>query len=72
MRVNDATGDAPFRYLRLREPPYSEEQLTEIAAGLEPLLESPGEVFAYFQHEDAPTAPAYAARLLELVRSDDR
>ena len=30
------------------------------------------EVFAYFRHEDAPTAPAYAARLLELVRAEER
>ena len=45
---------------------------TEIATGLDPLLESAAEVFAYFQHEDAPTAPAYAARLLELVRADER
>jgi hypothetical protein len=29
------------------------------------------EVFAYFRHEDAPTAPLYAARLLELVRGDE-
>jgi hypothetical protein len=43
-----------------------------IAATIEPLLEEGLEVFAYFQHEDAPTAPAYAARLLELVRADDR
>ena len=72
VRVNDTTGDAPFRYLRFRAPPYSDEQLTEIAARLDPLLESAAEVFAYFQHEDAPTAPAYAARLLELVRADER
>jgi hypothetical protein len=25
------------------------------------------DVFAYFQHEDEPTAPRYAERLLELV-----
>jgi hypothetical protein len=24
-------------------------------------------VYCYFRHEDAPTAPAYAARLLELA-----
>ena len=24
-------------------------------------------VYAYFRHEDAPTAPAYADRLLELL-----
>jgi uncharacterized protein YecE (DUF72 family) len=72
VRVDDRDADAPFRYLRFREPPYSEEQLVGIAATIEPLLEKGLEVFAYFQHEDAPTAPAYAARLLELVRADDR
>jgi uncharacterized protein YecE (DUF72 family) len=72
VRVNDREADAPFRYLRFREPPYSEEQLAGIAATIEPLLEEGLDVFAYFQHEDAPTAPAYAARLLELVRADDR
>lgn len=72
VRVDDAEADAPFRYLRFREPPYSEEQLVEIAASVEPLLEDGVEVFAYFRHEDAPTAPKYAARLLELVRADDR
>jgi hypothetical protein len=25
------------------------------------------EVYGYFRHEDEPTAPAYAARLLELL-----
>jgi hypothetical protein len=29
------------------------------------------DVYAYFRHEDAPTAPASAARLLELVRAED-
>jgi uncharacterized protein YecE (DUF72 family) len=72
VRVDDRDADAPFRYLRFREPPYSEEQLAGIAATIEPLLEEGLEVFAYFRHEEAPTAPAYAARLLELVRADDR
>jgi len=27
------------------------------------------EVYAYFKHEDAPTAPAYATRLRELAAS---
>jgi uncharacterized protein YecE (DUF72 family) len=72
VRVDDREADAPFRYLRFREPPYSEGQLVEIAATVEQLLDDDLEVFAYFQHEDAPTAPAYAARMLELLRADDR
>jgi uncharacterized protein YecE (DUF72 family) len=71
VRVNDWDADAPFRYLRFREPPHSESELAEIAARIGPLLEAEVEVFAYFRHEEAPTAPAYAARLLELVRGDD-
>ena len=71
VRVNDWEADAPFRYLRFREPPHSEEELAEIAAQIEPLLAAGVDVFAYFRHEDAPTAPAYAARLLELVRGDE-
>ena len=32
VRVNDWEADAPFRYLRFREPPHSEQELAEIAA----------------------------------------
>ena len=72
VRVGDWEADAPFRYLRFREPPYSEAALAEIAARVRPLLEAGVEVYAYFRHEDAPTAPAYASRLRELVRADER
>ena len=72
VRVNDHDAGGPFQYLRFREPPYSEQQLGGIAATIEPLLAAGLEVYAYFQHEDAPTAPTYAARLLERVRADDR
>ncbi len=71
VRVNDWEADAPFRYLRFREPPHSDAELAGLAERIRPLLDSGVEVFAYFRHEDAPTAPAYAARLLELVRRDD-
>ena len=67
VRVNDWDVDAPFRYLRFREPPYSEEQLEELASRIRPLLAAGVEVFAYFRHEDEPAAPAYATRLLELL-----
>ena len=64
IRVNDLEHDAPFRYVRFREPPYSERELREWAARLRS-VDVP--VFAYFRHEDEPTAPRYAERLLELV-----
>jgi uncharacterized protein YecE (DUF72 family) len=71
VRVNDWEADAPFRYLRFREPPHSDVELAKIAGRIGPLLAAEVEVFAYFRHEDAPTAPVYAERLLELVRGDD-
>jgi uncharacterized protein YecE (DUF72 family) len=71
VRVNDWEADAPFRYLRFREPPYTDDELAAIAARIEPLLTPGVEVFAYFRHEDEPTAPLYAERLLGLVRGDD-
>jgi uncharacterized protein YecE (DUF72 family) len=58
--VNDLTAE-PFRYVRLREPPYADEELQALAAE----LRSPA--YVYVRHEDEPTAPAYAARLRELV-----
>ena len=67
VRVNDWEADAPFRYLRFREPPYSDGQLEELASRIRPLLDEGIDVFAYFRHEDEPAAPGYAARLLELV-----
>jgi uncharacterized protein YecE (DUF72 family) len=70
VRVNDWDADAPFRYLRFREPPYSGEQLEELAARIGPLAAAGIEVFAYFQHEDEPDAPGYAMRLLELLRQE--
>ena len=64
VRVNDLESDAPFRYVRFRDPPYTDEDLEQWAARLREVREP---VFAYFRHEDAPTAPAYAQRLLELL-----
>ena len=64
VRVNDLEHDAPFRYVRFREPPYSDEELREWA---ERLRHVDVPVFAYFRHEDEPTAPRYADRLLELI-----
>ena len=71
VRVNDWSADAPFRYLRFREPPHSEAELLEIAKQITPLLSDGIDVFAYFRHEDAPTAPGYAERLRELVRGEE-
>jgi uncharacterized protein YecE (DUF72 family) len=67
VRVGDGEADGPFRYLRFRDPPYDDAALHALAARLRPLLAAGVEVFAYFRHEHEPTAPAYAARLRELV-----
>lgn len=66
-RVNALDGAASFRYLRFREPPYSEDDLAGLAAEIRPLAERGLEVYGYFRHEDEPTAPMYALRLLELL-----
>jgi uncharacterized protein YecE (DUF72 family) len=66
--VNSLDSAAPFRYLRLREPPYDDVALREWSDRLRPLLEDGKRVYCYFKHEDEPTAPMYAQRLLELLR----
>jgi uncharacterized protein YecE (DUF72 family) len=60
VRVNDPAAE-PFRYIRLREPPYTDEDLRDLAGKLR------APAYVYFRHEDEPTAPAYAARLCELL-----
>jgi uncharacterized protein YecE (DUF72 family) len=59
-RVDDFDAES-FRYIRLREPPYSDEELAAVAARLR------GPAYVYVRHEDAPTAPAIADRLLSLL-----
>jgi len=66
-RVDAEQGGAGFRYLRLRNPPYEEAGLVAEAERVTPLLESGLDVYLYFRHEDEPTAPLYAERLLQLV-----
>jgi uncharacterized protein YecE (DUF72 family) len=68
VRVNAYDGAAPFRYLRFRDPPYSGDDLQQAADRIT-AVRAGTEVYAYFRHEDEPTAPAYAARLLELLSS---
>lgn len=66
VRVNDLESPAPFRYVRFRDPPYDDGALIEWAARIRALRE---QVYAYFRHEDEPTAPAYAQRLRELTET---
>jgi uncharacterized protein YecE (DUF72 family) len=69
-RVGSLEGGAPFRYFRLRDPPYDDEELARWAARFCRLAASGIAVYAYFKHEDEPSAPAYARRLLELARAE--
>ncbi|MGH3041982.1 MAG: DUF72 domain-containing protein [Gaiellaceae bacterium] len=65
--VDAVDGAAAFRYLRLREPPYDETALAVLASKIRPQVVAGVDVYAFFRHEDEPTAPLYAERLLELV-----
>lgn len=67
VRVNDLDADAPYRYLRLREPPYSEADLAGLAARLRDVIGVGADVYCYFRHEDDPRGALYAERLLELT-----
>jgi uncharacterized protein YecE (DUF72 family) len=64
VRVNDLETAAPFRYVRFRDPPYSDDELRSWAERLRG-VDLP--LFAYFRHEEEPTAPRYAERMLELL-----
>ena len=64
VQINEYEAGAPFRYLRFRDPPYSDEDISRIAGEIRPLLADGVEVYAYFRHEDEPSAPEYAERLL--------
>jgi uncharacterized protein YecE (DUF72 family) len=65
-RVDSLAGAAPFVYLRLRDTPYDDGALEAVAEVIRPVLERGRDVYCYFRHEDEPTAPRYAERLLEL------
>jgi len=67
VRVGDLEGGASFRYLRLREPPYDDSALSSWADRIRPLLSDGTEVYCYVRHEEEPSAPRYAKRLLELL-----
>jgi len=64
VRVGDLDTTAAFRYVRFRDPPYADADLQAWADRLRAIDEP---VFAYFRHEDEPTAPRYAGQLLRLL-----
>jgi uncharacterized protein YecE (DUF72 family) len=67
VRINEVESKATFRYLRFRDPPYTNRAISRIADDVRPLVDDGIEVYCYFQHENEPTAPRYAERLLELL-----
>jgi uncharacterized protein YecE (DUF72 family) len=71
VRVGALEADVDFRYLRLRDPPYGEDDLRSWAARIRPLLDDM-DIYCYFRHEDEPTAPLYAERLLALLAQQSR
>jgi uncharacterized protein YecE (DUF72 family) len=67
-RVHELAGKAGFSYLRVRDPgPFSDADLAAFADPIRRILDEGADVYCYFRHEDEPTAPRYAERLLELV-----
>jgi uncharacterized protein YecE (DUF72 family) len=60
VRVGDPSAE-PFQYVRLREPPYTDDELREIAA----TIRDPA--YVYVRHEDEPTAPPIVERLRALL-----
>lgn len=69
-RVGALGESAAFSYLRLRQPPYDEPALRSLADELRGPLRRGGTVYCYFKHEDDPSGPRYAERLLSLVSDD--
>src|SRR5207247_8097529 len=53
VRVNDLDHEAPFRYVRFRDPPYAEYELVARGGRLRGRTEA---VFAYFRQPDEPHA----------------
>jgi uncharacterized protein YecE (DUF72 family) len=67
VRVGELESEARFRYLRLREPAYDAKALSEWADRIRPLLDEGLDVYCYLKHEEEPTAPRYAERLIGLL-----
>ena len=62
--MNDLDHPAPFRYLRLRRAAVRRGRARRAGGAVRRLAEP---VYVYFRHEDEPTAPRYAQRLVELL-----
>jgi uncharacterized protein YecE (DUF72 family) len=71
VRVGRFDGAAPFRYLRLREPPWDDAALDALAARVRPCLERGLPVYCFFnkgEHADhAPAGEPTAATALRFL-----
>ena len=68
VEVDDLESRTELRYLRLRKPPYDDGGLGGWVEKIVRELRAGTDVYCFFKHEEAPTAPSYAARLGELVQ----
>ena len=57
----------PVGYLRLRKTDYSDEELEQWAARIQPALDGGATIFCYFKHEDEGASPKMAKRLEALL-----
>jgi len=62
---------APFLYLRLRRTAYSDVDLAAWAERVSPFLDDGRDVYVFFRHTEAPTAPHLALRLQGLAGAAD-
>jgi uncharacterized protein YecE (DUF72 family) len=58
---------AGFDYLRLRKPPYPEDERAGIAARVRSLIDTGRDVYLYFKHEDSPEGALDAEDLIRRV-----
>ena len=56
-----------FLYLRLRRHDYSDGELTDWAARLEPFLDAGADAFVYFRHDETGRGPELALALADAV-----
>ena len=70
VRVDGRDAGAGWAYLRFRELAYDQAALALMAERLRAAGGSAGEVYAFFRHGEAPTAPSSALRLGSMLREE--
>ena len=69
VRVNDWEADAPFRYLRFREPPYSEAEILALADGSDRFSRPESTSSRTSSTRTRPTLPNTHEQLLARIRA---